>query len=64
MHERAMHVAVAHEVPQNIHDLGMKDGGRFEMFASRGGAGQDEDPGADDRADSERGQRPGPERFF
>jgi hypothetical protein len=42
----------------------MKDGGRFEMFASRGGAGQDEDPGADDRADSERGQRPGPERFF
>jgi len=64
MHERTMHIAVAHEIPQDVHDLGVEDGGRFEMFASRSGASQNEDTRADDRADSERGQRPGPERFL
>ncbi len=44
--------------------LGVEDGRGFEVFAGGGGAGEDEDAGADDGADSEGGERPGAEGFL
>ena len=42
----------------------MEDGGRFEVFAGGGGAGEDEDSRADDGADAESGQGPGAQGFL
>jgi hypothetical protein len=56
MHERAVEIAVTGQVPENVHDLGMEDGGRFEVLAGGGGSGEDEDAGADDGANAESGQ--------
>jgi len=64
MHERAVNVAAAHEVPEDVHDLGVKDGGGFEVLSGGGGAGEDEDSGADDGADPEGGERPWAEGFL
>ena len=52
---------MAGKVPQDVHDLGVEDGGGFEVLAGGGGAGEDEDAGADDGADAEGGERPGAE---
>jgi hypothetical protein len=42
----------------------MEDGGSLEVFAGGGGAGENENSGADDGTDSERSQRPGPKSLF
>jgi hypothetical protein len=59
MHESSVHIAVAEQIPEDVHDLGVEDGGGFKVLASGGGPGEDEDSGADDGADAERGERPG-----
>jgi hypothetical protein len=64
MHERAVHVALGHQVPEDIHHLGVKDGGRFKVLSGGCRAGEDEDAGADDGANSESGQRPGTKRLL
>jgi hypothetical protein len=64
MHERTVDVAVAEQVPQDVHDLGVEDGGCFEVLAGGGGPGEDEDAGADDGTDAERGERPGAKGLF
>jgi hypothetical protein len=55
---------MAGQVPQDVHELGVEDGGRFKVFAGGGGAGEDEDARADDGADAERGERPGAKAFL
>ena len=42
----------------------MQNGWGLEIFARGRGAGKDENSGADDRADAQRGQRPGPKGFL
>jgi hypothetical protein len=64
MHERTMQIAVAQQIPQNVHDLGVVDRGRFKVFARGGGPGQDEDARANDGSNSESGQRPGAKGFL
>jgi hypothetical protein len=55
---------VANEVPENVHDLRVEDGGHFEVLARSGRAGEDEDAGTDDGADSQSSERPGAESFL
>jgi hypothetical protein len=64
MHERALKIAVANEVPENVHDLRVQDGGHFKVLASGGRASEDEDSGTDDGANPEGGQRPGAESLL
>jgi hypothetical protein len=64
MHEGAVNIALAEQVPEDVHDLGVEDGGRFEVLSGGGGAGEDEDSGADDGTDSESGERPGAKGFL
>jgi hypothetical protein len=59
-----VNIAVAEQIPQDVHDLGMEDRGHFKVFASGGGPGEDEDARADNGTDSESGERPGAERFL
>jgi hypothetical protein len=59
MHERTVQIAVAQQIPQDVHDLGVVDRGRFKVFASGGSPGENEDARADDGPNSEGGQRPG-----
>src|SRR5579864_4181549 len=42
----------------------MPDRGRLEIFPGGGGAGEDKDSRADNGADTQRGEGPGPERFL
>ena len=42
----------------------MQNGWGLEIFAGSRGAGKDENSGADNRADAQRGQRPGAEGFL
>jgi hypothetical protein len=64
MHERAVQIAAGDQIPEDVHDLGVKDGGGFEVFAGGGGAGEDEDARTDNGADSEGGERPGAKGFL
>ena len=42
----------------------IQDGWGLEFLSGNGGSDNGEDSGADDRADAQRRQRPGPERLF
>jgi hypothetical protein len=55
MHQRTVQIAVTGQVPQDVHDLGVEDGWRFEVFAGSGGSGEDKDARADDGTNPERG---------
>ena len=58
VHQRAVQIALAHQVPEDVHDLGVQDAWRFEVLSRGGRAGKHENARADDGADSESGQRP------
>jgi hypothetical protein len=64
MHECALKIAVANQVPENVHDLRVQDGGHFKVLASGGRPGEDEDAGTDDGANSQGGQGPGTESLL
>ena len=64
VHERCPHAAGPKEVHDEVEDLRVQNGGSLEVFSGRRGAGEHEDAGANDRADAERGQRPGTEGFL
>jgi hypothetical protein len=49
------------EVLKNIQNLRVPDRGNLKILSSRGRPGQNENPRADDRPDSERCERPRPE---
>jgi hypothetical protein len=64
VHERACGATSAQVVDRQIQDLGMQNGGSFEMLSGGGCPRENEDARADDRADAQRRQRPGAERLF
>src|SRR5450432_4581743 len=64
MHQCAGRASSAQEVEKQIHDLGMQDGRRLEMFSCRRSSGEDKNSRADDRADAKRRERPWPKSFL
>ena len=64
VHEHGRGTAVPQIIDEQVEDLRVKDGRRLEIFAGGGRAGQNKNSRADDRADTERRERPGAERFL
>ena len=52
------------ETQEKIEYLGMQNRGHGELFAGGGRSGEDKNAGADNGADAESSQAPGPKRFF
>ena len=58
MHQRAGRATGAEKVDEKIEHLGMKDRRSLEVLTSGGSPGKNENARPDNRADTERGQRP------
>ena len=58
MHQNTGSAAGAQQGGHQIHNLRMQDRRNFVMFAGGSRARQNKDPGADNGANTERGQRP------
>ncbi len=63
MHEDLGRAAAPQEVHDDIEHLRVQDRWGLEVLAGRRGTSEDEDAGADDGADAQRGQRPRAEAF-
>ena len=64
MHENLGGTAATQEVHENVENLGVENGRRLKIFARGCGSGKHENTGADDRANTKSGQRPGAQRFL
>jgi hypothetical protein len=64
MHQRASGAAGAQNIKDQIEDLRVQNGWHFKVLASSRGSGKHKNAGADDRANSERRQRPRPQRLL
>ena len=63
MHEHTRKIAVREEILENVQHLRVKQGRRGILTGSRC-AGQDKNPGTDDRPNPQRRKRPGAERLL
>ena len=64
MHQRACRTTRPQEVANQVQNLRMQNRWSFEVFSRSSSAGENKNPRADDGADSQRGERPRPERLF
>ena len=64
MHQNLRRPATPQEVHDDIEHLRVQNGGCLEIFAGGCGASKDENPGANNGANAERGERPRPQGFL
>jgi len=64
VHERAGRASGPQEVSDQVQHLRVQNGRRLEVLPRGRRSGKDEDPGANDRPDSQRGERPWPQRLL
>ncbi len=64
VHQRSRRRTGAQEGADQVQNLRVQNGRRFEVLTRRSRAGKHEDPRADDGADAERSERPWPQCLF